>query len=86
MKWKRKQAFLALSVRYFVVVIGLVWSGGPAGNMAHVLLPRFNTEGQWQLFLETQLAWLMDGARLGVGAQLHYMDFLSPKKGFFRKS
>lgn len=44
---RESRPFLAVPVRYFVVVIGLVWSGGPAGNMAHVLLPRFNTEGQW---------------------------------------
>lgn len=38
---KESKPILAVSVRYFVVVTGLVWSGGPGGSVANVLLPRF---------------------------------------------
>lgn len=38
---RESKPILAVSVRYFVVVTGLVWSGGPGGSVANVLLPRF---------------------------------------------
>lgn len=39
---RERKPFLAVSMRYFVVVFGFVWSGGPGGNVAKVFLPRFN--------------------------------------------
>jgi len=38
---RERKPFLAVSRRYFVIITGLVWSGGPGGNVANVLLPRF---------------------------------------------
>lgn len=38
---RESKPFLAVSMRYSVVVTGLVWSGGPGGSVANVLLTRF---------------------------------------------
>lgn len=35
---------------------------------------------------KSELGLVMDGAGLGDGAQVHYVDFLSPNEGLFRNS